>query len=1200
MYNPSNLYAEKIFSEHPTALWALDDNSDYISLINDVDRNISLWDLSECTASISSTVSDQPFIDNARYVIQGIPSETESKTATLISNNLFNFDSLNQDYDSFSIGCYFYSESLYLNSISIGYEYTDVNSSTIIQNLKNVPITVNEKWMFLSETFPIIQQSTNIRVVIKIGYSPSLELQDQYQFFINGLSIGQWSEEFNSQSLGLELSNVSSSIALESSYGIEAKSYGSNTNVGYYLSNNNFLTAKNFGVPLVYGAYNTTHLYPNKNIDNSVKPSLIIPGLGFLNEVGKYQDYTFEMWAKITNFSKENKKIFGPISSSDGLYVEDSFLTLVVGNNFKSAYINEWSKPMLIQITYSINQIALIINGENAFTISLDGSLLNLPKEYSETNKNQDWLGFYCYEDVLPIELDCIAIYPYVVPEVVAKKRWVYGQAVSSVESIDSSYNGTSAQMDYTFSNYAVNYSYPNIGSWGQAKIDNLVGDRSSLHTPEYILPEIFLDNGTTDQLYSECKNIQNEDTLFFTLKPDTDFNGILKYSSYNVLIDKISCIYGVFEVNEFSNTTETLLLIKNKINSDYFSITLNGSSVYYKIMLNGLETILHEEEYSYEKFQIGINIDRLILSFGKNVAAFFGNTSSLEIMLLNDDSLNSCYSGKVYSFGFSTKLGFEKIAIHFNDNGIAKLGSELINHISSYTFLPKINYDRYYLDIGVEGYWEDYVPLKYFAKYTTNYSNEKKYDLDYLQFNLDYPSPSKFQSSTEVENWTYGDLNDFFSVPIARTYEYLDNSVYTGYKSYDDLSYNRSSLQYEYDTRESIVKAYISFQFIKDGLNKDINSFTNIAPALKNGLINIDNYEDWQNTLFEVVNDSIIYPPSNVDFNDLAIVVALKFTHPGIIEKELKLKSLELSSQSFDENSPSVIGTRSGTKLYPYVKNGLYYNYKSKNPISVYKKSTPYLFLSRYSGISLRGSIDPFVDRGIGIIINENKTSNYLINNVQLAVRYDEDFFNPTPTPIFEIVLENYNINFYMIANSPNADRAKIYAVNSKTGKLENGISYYLNGILVSNPIITKKYWNFISLSFANPLKFNSFSGSINLKNGLTFNNISYYKISSLKQRQSFSTRVWDNVKQQYVIGSPTPVSFDWQYWDSSYLWYGVLVRNSSYDYGTTPSDIYKTYMGTNKIIVGNDGEKSFTVGSNEVNVYTGSSWQQYVVSAT
>jgi hypothetical protein len=33
MINPSNLYAEKIFSEHPIAMWALDDQVDYLSLI---------------------------------------------------------------------------------------------------------------------------------------------------------------------------------------------------------------------------------------------------------------------------------------------------------------------------------------------------------------------------------------------------------------------------------------------------------------------------------------------------------------------------------------------------------------------------------------------------------------------------------------------------------------------------------------------------------------------------------------------------------------------------------------------------------------------------------------------------------------------------------------------------------------------------------------------------------------------------------------------------------------------------------------------------------------------------------------------------------------------------------------------------------------------------------------------------------------
>ena len=31
--SPSNLYAEKVFAEHPLSLWSLDDNADYIALI---------------------------------------------------------------------------------------------------------------------------------------------------------------------------------------------------------------------------------------------------------------------------------------------------------------------------------------------------------------------------------------------------------------------------------------------------------------------------------------------------------------------------------------------------------------------------------------------------------------------------------------------------------------------------------------------------------------------------------------------------------------------------------------------------------------------------------------------------------------------------------------------------------------------------------------------------------------------------------------------------------------------------------------------------------------------------------------------------------------------------------------------------------------------------------------------------------------
>ena len=41
MSNPSNLYAEKIYSEHPTVLWALDDKLDYSSFISEDQRDIT-------------------------------------------------------------------------------------------------------------------------------------------------------------------------------------------------------------------------------------------------------------------------------------------------------------------------------------------------------------------------------------------------------------------------------------------------------------------------------------------------------------------------------------------------------------------------------------------------------------------------------------------------------------------------------------------------------------------------------------------------------------------------------------------------------------------------------------------------------------------------------------------------------------------------------------------------------------------------------------------------------------------------------------------------------------------------------------------------------------------------------------------------------------------------------------------------------
>ena len=1204
--SPSNIYAEKVFSEHPVSLWPLDDEVSFISLIGAQNKDLTSWNVTEGTVSEETSISTQPFVEENLYKITGNPSTTLIKTTTLTSDDIINFQDMTNNISTFCISSFFYSSSIYLASVSIGYSYIDINTAEEVEVLEEVPITVIDKWFLISKTFSVVNQNTTMKIVIKITYSPSEDASSEYEFFLNGLNVGQNSEEFVNYLLGSNVVEVPSSIAIEASDGIIARSYSSDSNYGYYLVNNNYIYSKNFGVPLVYGASNTTRLFPNYNIDESPKPSIIFPGFGFLNESGRYNTYTVEMWMRIMVDTPQNKKIFGPISSTDGLYADDCFLTLVINNEYKSVFIEEWGSPMLIQISYLENQVLLYLNGEKVIDMIFDSKTISLPSKLNEEEKDQDWLGFYSYTDINPIEIDCFSIYPYIIPEIISKKRWVYGQAVKSYASFDSSYSGKSAFIDYGFSNYGINYSYPNIGKWNQGKIDNLIYDNNQLSTPNYELPIINIENQSLSNWYQSCSEQQDEDYYFITFNPneEIDVNGYMLFNKFDMLEEPLSAIHGVFKTDELINAT--ILYINNKTNLDYFSIRINDSSkIIYEISVNGVITLIDEQDYEINNyFEVGIEIDSLVRSFGKDVATFFGNKSSLEIILLNNKDIDSCFNKKLYKFGFSTRTNFvNNYQDFFNINGIIKENSRIHDHmydtLASYTLFPQLKYNNFHLDIGINSYWEDYIPLKYFGKYVNDSSNKKVYTFDSLQFNIGFPSPSIFKE-TEGGEWTYGQLNEKFSTPIQQTYEVLDNTLYTGYNNYEDLQYNRSDLFYEYDTTNSIVKHYISFQFVEDKINKKFNSFDEVYPALKSGLLNLDNYSNWQNSLFLVENGTIIYPPSSVNFEDLAIVVHLVFSNKTILNRKINIKNLELASRSLNKDSFTSISTSSGVNLYPYTKNGIYYDYNGKNPFSIYKKSNPYLYLGRYSGIRLRGDFSTYQNRGISMLINQNKETNYSVATMQISMKNSDEKFSATPIQIFEVENVENTIKFYTVGIGSDGKRGKIYAINSRTGELENGISYYINGTLVANPVIDVKVWNFIGIAFGSPLKFNSFIGSIKINGPYTYNHISYYKLTSLQQRQSSINRYWSEVKEQYILGNQSPYEFDWDFWNEGYLWYGVFIKTSVSNFGDIPSNIYRSYMGTNKIIVGSEGEQSLVVKSYADNVYVGSSWKQYISTPT
>jgi hypothetical protein len=1234
MSNPSNLYAEKVFSEHPTGLWALDDSADYISLISEPQRNLLNWKITGGTHQEYSQSVDEPFINSYVGKITATPTSSETASVIAISNNIMNLSDFNQYLKTFSVGAYFYSESSYVAGFEIGYQYTDTTSGQDITHLKNYDTIVNKNWIFISETFDTPPDNTEIRLVFKINFIGGSE--DPDVFLVNGITLGQWSEEFASTSLGVYPTDIPSIISLPSQKGIVAKCYGLQELNGYYLVSDNMLKAKNSGIPIVYGTSSLTTLYPN-----GLNPSLIVPGVGMLNESGKFRQYTLETWLRINSYSNDRKRIIGPIASQDGIYVDGPSIGLKIGNEYKTYYVGEWTRPMLVHLRVGKDTSSLLVNGQEVISLNYLTESLSLPAMLNGV-KDQDWIGFYAHEDIYPIEIDCVGIYPYVVATAVAKRRFVFGQGVEIPENINTSYSGTSVFIDYEFADYTSNYSYPKIGSWNQGFSDNTSIRNKSLSVTSHPLPEMFLSSKTKEELFSDCKEIQSPSTKnFFSFRPNSSWNQTSAYiffKNFDFLGSSVSGFYGCFQIPQTSATAQTLFKIEKENTNSYFLIQLLNNQISYIIKYGeNVETIYSPlVAQPGELIDVGLNIPLFVSRFGNPASDFFGSLSDLRMYVAGDKNGLSTFTGNIYNIGFCTAYNFQKIRLLFNEIGVPIWNEDLfpiyqnnqlinidggidttsmppsggltdtangalsgggvvtieedslMDHIASYTLLPVTAFNEYKLAVSSSAYWEDQLPLTYFAESVLDKRGDQYFDLDFIQFNIDYPIPSKtIAIETVPQDWTYADLSDEYGMPVQRTYTSLDNYLFTGYNDYEDLK-NKISKDYRYNTDGALVKSYVTFQYTELGANQTSFYFTKTERPPRNGVLVPG--QDWMTTKYEVVDNMIIYPPGGVDFNDLSIVTHIEINVKDSETNNVSIKKLSYASQALNESDASPIGTRFGTSVYPYTKTGIYYNFKKNNPFSIYTGSSPYLYLTKTSGIQLKGKYDPLINRGLSIPVNSSRSEGFKVIAMQMAVRFDGDYFPYAPTQIFEIQSKDSYIKFYMVASDPTGRRAKIYAIDAKTGLVQDGIGFYWNGKVVKEPVLTLQEWGFLGINFSSSLNFSFFEGAVRLTGPLLFNSISYYQSTNLQEVQSIAERPWFRVK---VLGS---YPLDWEFWDSgSFNWNKVLVLSETSYYGVNPSDVYKSYTGTNKIVV--DDERPVRFGDYTYTIFTDVVWNQFTL---
>jgi hypothetical protein len=837
---------------------------------------------------------------------------------------------------------------------------------------------------------------------------------------------------------------------------------------------------------------------------------------------------------------------------------------------------------MLIDIVYTPENVSLLINGISVMNIDILVEELDLPRvEF-------DWLGFYAHNDVQPFELDCIAIYPYAVYNELAKRRFVYGQGVEYPDIVSSKFGGDSAFIDYSFSKYTSEFSFPNRAKWNSGFYSNLETNLQELTFINYQLPELqffgadissidleqyeniwesvasevwqfWLNDRTWFELLYDSSldffidnyRIQGYDPYpFISMAPNQIFinEGIypnIFFNSINVLTSPINSIFGVFG-NSASVTMDNQILfkIRNRLTENYFEVYKNSSSVIYNYN-NGSNNILSIKNVSASShFIAGIDINEITRKYRRIVENFFDFPQNLSLSLGGFEQ--NVFKGKIYSFTFNNELFTDKDLNEYIDSfgffhGNVSASSSVLNnddyimkYVGNYSLLPTKTAREIKLEIGSSGYWEGIVPLSTLGKNIVKSNGETFYDLDIIQFNIDFPSPVITSQSPPAE---------------------------------------------ENDTR---LKSYITLQDFRRVGSIPYTNWVSASNIATNRVIDFDNTVDVIQSKYEIVDGTIIFPPKElIDFKDYYIVVHLEMSTRSIESMPIKLQRMSLASLSFDESSFYAIGTKTGKEIYPFTRYDDAYYPKEKNPILIYKGSTPYLYLTDDSGISVLDYSSNATSRGITMPINQNKAPTFSLGGIQMWMFYKE---SETFDSVKTIGMINTPEDKIEIILSPedNGKRAKMFLFDLKTGLQYSAVKFYQNGNLVSNPYIEPMQWTSIVMSLGSSIEINAQSGQLELYNGVLFNNIAFFE----KLTDVFAI-VKDFLRWIAVDDE------NWSYWTTS-TWADILGEVVIQEFALNGIEVFNSYLGLSKVIVSDN--KSLKLNSEKVDKFMNITWSQFV----
>jgi hypothetical protein len=1184
-YTRSNLYASRVYAEHPVALWAMDEPNYFVSLISQEEKQVEepYWNFDNAISSSAAfTLSGYPFDDlevDKVYLATASAATLEFTVSLSSSVSYLDFD---PNKGSVCVSNYIYvPEQTFILYADIGFIVDGQESYTRYFSGTNDALKTNN-WEKISHT----RSSSGISFTpfIRVVFDPEVDANEQESsVYFNGVSFGQWSEPYNSVSTGISSASlvalpgtVSSLIDFPGelkSISLDPYGFGDSSDNGYVLSMNNSLFAKLSAVPMVYGSSGNIKL--NKDMFSIVSsssgyaeyitssgsaayitsdqyynfPSLVFPGKGFLNQYGYNKTLTTEFWLRVSPEETTRKRIFGPLTSEDGIYVDRDFITVNVGKYTKSYFVGKWYRPMLVHFCQSQTEIFLMINGEKVISIPIDSlEIETFPLE------SEDYLGFYTNSNIYLYEIDSFGIFPYVVAEQVAKKRYVFGQGVQEQENIVAAKNGNLSYVDFPFSGYSSTIRYPDRSKWDDGFYNNVLANDKGITLPDYQLPEIIFNNNTsltqseksliTSGFYEENYVIQDEDYPYISMDPNNTYissqsYGTIYFSKLNQTNYQTRSVHSVLKSSGDVSTRQSLIYISNNFDSNTFEIAINSGSVQY--IYN--ETILNSASVGTNSyFAVGIDFNKIEQSYYSTVGSFFSRPETLSLNFAGNQE--DVFLGKIFSLTINNDFFTDKDGSQiFNSSGIAvkNFNPSLYNYIGSYTLLPKTTNTSIVLDIGVSGYWENSIPLSYFGKYITQANGDLKYDLDLLQFNIDSPV-----------------------------------SIFS--------KYNESSSEYQ---NSLSTKVYITLQNILEIGQVVYTQFTNTENIGMNRILDLGEITSSEDTKYKIIDGTVIYPPKDVSgFTNYYITVHIEMSSKGIKTENVKIKNMGLAAISFDEGQFYSINTPALGKFYPIVKNGNQYVYKRNIPVIIDVESSPYLYLAGDSGIEVLPEVDENLVKGLSIPINESLKTDQEVVGLQMFLMYNESNSFTERKKIGKIFSSN---NSYDIVLDPEDDgkRAFFYIFDSATGEQFTSAKFFLNGKLVNDIVIEPVAWNYIAISLqANSIPLNGIIGEIEIYSGVKVDNVaSFMELNPIKQDLIVYDE-WNIVDDE-----------NWNYWSASTTWTQVLDEQSlevtvlSLD----GEEIFNTYAGLSSGIA-NDNSR-IDVTEDSVVIINDITWNEYLV---